>query len=98
MPLFHTFFKTLVGKEITVELKNNLLIQGTLTSVDQFLNVKLDNISVPDPDKYPQFLSIKNCFIRGSVVRYIHLPPGEIDPAMLQEATRKEAMQSKAQP
>lgn len=97
MPLFHTFFKTLIGKEITIELKNGLLIQGTLTAVDQFLNVKIDNISVPDPDKYPQFLSIKNCFIRGSVVRYIHLPATEVDTTSLQEATRKEAIQSKMQ-
>ncbi|KAI6661588.1 U6 snRNA-associated Sm-like protein LSm2 [Oopsacas minuta] len=97
MPLFHTFFKTLVGKEMTIELKNNLLIHGTLISVDQFLNIKLDKISVPDPDKYPQFLSIKNCFVRGSVIRYIHLPPSEVDPTSLQEATRKEAMQSKMQ-
>ena len=97
MPLFHTFFKTLIGKEVTVELKNNLIIQGTLISVDQFLNVKLDAISVPDPDKYPQFLSIKNCFIRGSVIRYIHLPPAEIDVSSLQEATRKEYLQSKGQ-
>ncbi len=35
MSLFFYFFKTLVGKEIVVELKNNLAIRGTLHSVDQ---------------------------------------------------------------
>ena len=33
--LFASFFKTLVGKQITVELKNDLAIVGTLHSVDQ---------------------------------------------------------------
>ena len=36
--------------------------------VDQYLNIKLTDISVTDPDKYPHMLSVKNCFIRGSVV------------------------------
>ena len=55
----------------TVELKNDLSICGTLHSVDQYLNIKLTDISVTDPDKYPHMLSVKNCFIRGSVVRSV---------------------------
>lgn len=54
-----------------MELKNDLAITGTLHSVDQYLNIKLNNIKVANPDKYPHMLSIVNCFIRGSVVRYI---------------------------
>ena len=42
--LFYSFFKTLVGKEVVVELKNDLEIKGTLHSVDQYLNVKLENV------------------------------------------------------
>jgi U6 snRNA-associated Sm-like protein LSm2 len=30
-------------------------------------------------------------FIRGSVVRYVHLPAAAIDTALLQDATRREA-------
>ena len=41
MPLFYSFFKTLVGKEIVVELKNDIIMMGTLVSVDSYLNVKL---------------------------------------------------------
>lgn len=47
----------------------NYSITGTLHSVDQYLNIKLTDISVTDPEKYPHMLSVKNCFIRGSVVR-----------------------------
>ena len=44
--LFFSFFKTLVDHEVTVELKNDIQIRGTLRSVDQYLNIKLENISV----------------------------------------------------
>ncbi|CAH3142830.1 unnamed protein product, partial [Pocillopora meandrina] len=94
--LFYSFFKSLVGKEVIVELKNDLSVHGTLDSVDQFLNIKLTDISLTDPDKYPHMLSVKNCFIRGSVVRYVQLPAEEVDTSLLQDATRKEAAQNKA--
>ncbi|VDO93529.1 unnamed protein product [Soboliphyme baturini] len=89
--LFFSFFKSLVGKEVVVELKNDLSIAGTLHSVDQFLNIKLTDISVTDAEKYPHMLSVKNCFIRGSVVRYVQISPEEVDTLLLQDATRKEA-------
>lgn len=89
--LFYSYFKTLVGKEITVELKNDLSITGTLHSVDQYLNVKLNDIRVVNQAKYPHLLSVKDCFVRGSVVRYIMLPPGSVDVELLHDATRREA-------
>uniref|UniRef100_A0A8C6ID75 U6 snRNA-associated Sm-like protein LSm2 n=1 Tax=Mus spicilegus TaxID=10103 RepID=A0A8C6ID75_MUSSI len=93
--LFYSFFKSLVGKDVVVELKNDLSICGTLHSVDQYLNIKLTDISVTDPEKYPHMLSVKNCFIMGSVVRYVQLPADEVDTQLLQDATRKEALQQK---
>ncbi|KAI8048389.1 DOM34-interacting protein [Syncephalis plumigaleata] len=89
--LFYSFFKTLVGQEVTVELKNELAIRGKLVSVDQFLNIKLDSINVMDKARHPHLISVKNCFIRGSVVRYVHLPASAVDTALLQDATRREA-------
>jgi len=55
--MLHSFFKTLVDHEVTVELKNDISIKGTLKSVDQFLNIKLDNIEVSDELKYPHLVS-----------------------------------------
>jgi len=46
----------LVGKEVIVELKNDLCIKGILHSVDQFLNIKLKDVSVVDEDKYPHLV------------------------------------------
>jgi small nuclear ribonucleoprotein (snRNP)-like protein len=82
--LFFSFFKTMVGKEVVIELKNDLCIQGQLHSVDQYLNMKLHDITVPDVERFPHMLSVKNCFVRGSVVRYVHLPVEGVDTALLQ--------------
>lgn len=84
-----TFFKTMVGKQVTVELKNDVKITGTLESIDQFLNFKLTDISVADADAYPHLLSLRNCFVRGSVVRYVQVPAEHVNTELLQDATRK---------
>ncbi|TVY19415.1 U6 snRNA-associated Sm-like protein LSm2 [Lachnellula arida] len=55
--LFFSFFKTLVDHEVTVELKNDIQIKGTLKSVDQYLNIKLDDIQVVEELKYPHLVS-----------------------------------------
>lgn len=96
LQIFYSFFKTLVGKEIAVELKNDVVLTGTLHSVDQYLNIKLNNVQVVDKQKYPQLLALKNCFIRGSVVRYIQIPSGDVDTELLQDAARKENAPQKA--
>ena len=55
--LIASFFKTLVDHEVTVELKNDISIRGTLKSVDQYLNIKLDDIQVVEELKYPHLVS-----------------------------------------
>jgi small nuclear ribonucleoprotein (snRNP)-like protein len=52
----HSFFKTLIDHEVTVELKNDIQLKGTLKSVDQYLNIKLDDISVVEELKYPHLV------------------------------------------
>jgi small nuclear ribonucleoprotein (snRNP)-like protein len=46
-----------VNHEVTVELKNDISVRGTLKSVDQYLNIKLDDISVVEEMKYPHLVS-----------------------------------------
>lgn len=53
-----SFFKTLIDHEVTVELKNDIQLKGTLKSVDQYLNIKLDDISVVEELKYPHLVRI----------------------------------------
>lgn len=84
-----SFFKTITNQTVTIELKNDIRIRGTLKSVDQYLNIKLDDVDVLDLDKYPHLSSVKNMFIRGSVVRYVMLPRSEVDVGLLEDATRR---------
>lgn len=63
--------------------------------MDQYLNIKLHNISVIDDEKHPHLMSVTNCFIRGSVVRYIHLPADSADIQVLQDSARIEARQQR---
>lgn len=84
-----SFFKTLIDQQVTVELKNDIKITGTLKSVDQYLNIKLEDISVQDDLKYPHLSAVKNVFIRGSVVRYVHLPSNAVDVTLLEDAARR---------
>lgn len=34
-------------------------------------------------------MAVKNCFIRGSVVRYVTLPSEHVDTQLLEDATRR---------
>ncbi|KAK2198270.1 bifunctional U6 snRNA-associated Sm-like protein LSm2/LSM domain superfamily/LSM domain [Babesia duncani] len=97
--IFFNFFQTLVDKnaKVTVELKNDLQLTGKLHSVDQFLNIKLSNVTANDTDRYPHLLSVVNCFVRGSVVRYVFFNPQDIDTDELQELCRREAMKQNAE-
>ena len=36
-------------------------------------------------------MAVKNCFIRGSVVRYVQLPAQHVDTQLLEDATRRGA-------
>ena len=45
---------------VTIELKNDLEINGKLTNVDSNLNISLSNISVSDPEKFPQLVNYLN--------------------------------------
>ncbi|OAF66362.1 U6 snRNA-associated Sm-like protein LSm2 [Intoshia linei] len=83
------FFKGLIGKQIIIELKNDMVITGILSSVDQYMNFKLNEISV-DIEKFPHMLSTRNSFVRGSCISFIQLPLEDVNLALIQENARKE--------
>ena len=47
-------------------------------------------MSAPRPRPPPQF-SVRSLFVRGGVIRYVHLPSESVDTELLQDASRKEA-------
>lgn len=81
--LFYSFFKTLVGKEIAVELKNDVALTGTLHSVDQYLNVKLTDVHVVEAERYPQLVS--TC--RGDSSTVLNCSSRRRSPRLLSVAT-----------
>ncbi|KAL4074289.1 hypothetical protein V8B97DRAFT_715956 [Scleroderma yunnanense] len=96
--LIFSVFKTLTDQRVTVELKNDLSITGVLKSVDQFLNIRLDSINVLDEARHPHMMAVKNCFIRGSVVRYVQLPAEHVDTQLLEDATRRGGFSNSVSP
>jgi len=48
-----------------VELKNEVCIRGTLKSVDQYLNIKLDNAEATDELRWPHL--VRTCSRVGPV-------------------------------
>lgn len=42
-----------------------------------------------DELRYPHLSAVKNVFIRGSVVRYVHLSSSSVDVTLLEDATRR---------
>lgn len=68
-----SFFKTLIDHEVTVELKNDIQIRGTLKSVDQYLNIKLDDIQVVEEIKYPHLVSYPCLYSFPSIAAFIYV-------------------------
>ncbi|GMM49422.1 Sm-like protein [Starmerella bacillaris] len=93
--LLYSFLKTITEKEIVIELKNDLKIRGTLKSVDQFHNIRIDDIQIMNLDQYPHLAAVKSLFVRGPSIRYVYLPKEAVDVDLLQEASRREALNAK---
>ncbi len=43
-------------RQVTVELKNDVCIEGRIDSVDQFLNLRLKDVETAEKDKYPHLV------------------------------------------
>jgi len=44
---------------VTVELKNDMEVEGCLESIDQYLNVKLADIQVVNEEKFPHLVLMR---------------------------------------
>jgi small nuclear ribonucleoprotein D1 len=71
MKILH-FLKKLLNEYITVELKNGIIIYGTLFKFDKSMNLYLKDVKKSfNKEKSVYFDSVS---IRGSIVRFIILP------------------------
>lgn len=60
-----------------MELKNDIQLRGTLKSVDQYLNIKLDDISVVEELKYPHMVCLDVVISRESACYDVASPDPE---------------------
>lgn len=58
-----------------MELKNDIQLKGTLKSVDQYLNIKLDDIQVVEELKYPHL--VRRPFLQ-TIARVLLTVPEEL--------------------
>lgn len=99
-----------VPARVVLELKNGVKIAGTLEQVDESLNFHLSSIQTLKPytslqdcqnaaaaasHELPHFKSCNDMFVRGNVIRYVHLLKSDVDTEPLTEACRKDANKDK---
>ena len=100
--LFWSFFKSLAEKsdqfpvKLGIELKNGVKVEGYLQQVDEQMNLHLSDIQVMSVGNsaekaIPHFAGCDQTFIRGNVIRYVHMSKSEVDTEPLTEACKKEA-------
>ncbi|KAH9381190.1 hypothetical protein HPB48_003167 [Haemaphysalis longicornis] len=63
--------QALRGRKTTVELRNELIIWGTVDRVDAFMNVEMSDVTVTGPRGEETYASF---FVQGRQVRYVHIP------------------------
>uniref|UniRef100_A0A672HLG1 Organic solute carrier partner 1a n=1 Tax=Salarias fasciatus TaxID=181472 RepID=A0A672HLG1_SALFA len=62
----------LQGHVTTVELRNESAARGRLLSVDAFMNVRLEDVLYRD--RAGRSARLKDLFVTGRNVRYVHIP------------------------
>lgn len=86
------FIQALEGTKLVIELRRDTIIRGTLGSVDESLNLQLTDATVKTLDGTQR--NAANLHVRGSAVRFIHLP-GNLEPAAAVEAHRRRVAQAR---
>jgi U6 snRNA-associated Sm-like protein LSm2 len=76
--VFQGMFKSLKGHKVIVELKNEVVLKGILQHSDNYFNLKLMEVEVLDSESFPQLPRLSSAFVRGSAVKYVHLPPEDV--------------------
>jgi len=85
------FIQALEGSQIVIELRRDTIVRGTLISADAELNLQLKDATLKLLDGTQR--TAAELYIRGSAVRFIHLP-GNLDPASAVRAHRRRVAQA----
>lgn len=82
--VFFEYFKTRLGQPVTITLKNDMVLTGTLTNVDPFLNMRIEggstaHLGVQGADVYS---------VRGSAIKTIAFASEKMINERLADITR----------
>jgi U6 snRNA-associated Sm-like protein LSm4 len=86
---------TTKGHPILVELKNGETFNGHLVNCDNFMNLTLQNV-IQTSSNGDRFWKIKECYIRGSTIKYLRVPDEMID-IVKEESTKYRKQQQQQQ-
>ncbi|XP_063829159.1 U7 snRNA-associated Sm-like protein LSm10 [Ostrinia nubilalis] len=64
--------KSLEGKNITLDLRNDSTICGLVTAVDGYMNISLSNAVFVDPQENEY--AFETLFVQARNIRYVHIP------------------------
>ncbi|KAH7827879.1 putative small nuclear ribonucleoprotein [Monocercomonoides exilis] len=82
------FLQKLNNESVTVELKNGAVIQGTITGVDQSMNMHLKSVKFTARNQDP--IRLDTITLRGNSIRYVILPDTlHIETLLVEEMPQK---------
>ncbi|KYQ94048.1 hypothetical protein DLAC_11582 [Tieghemostelium lacteum] len=65
-------FTALKGSQITIELRSNCKIYGTIENVDKYMNIELSNVNLKN--KFFKNEKFEILLVQSRNIRYIHIP------------------------
>jgi len=81
------------NKPMLVELKNGETFNGHLVNCDNFMNITLREVYQTSADG-DRFWKIKECYIRGSTIKYLRVPDALLDVVKDEQTRAREAGKS----
>ncbi|KAH9922582.1 hypothetical protein B0H21DRAFT_815106 [Amylocystis lapponica] len=81
------------NKPMLVELKNGETFNGHLVNCDNFMNITLREVFQTSADG-ERFWKLKECYIRGSTIKYLRVPDTLLDAVKEEQNRAREAGRS----
>ncbi|KAF9243213.1 hypothetical protein BU15DRAFT_43212, partial [Melanogaster broomeanus] len=81
------------NKPMLVELKNGETFNGHLVNCDNFMNITLREVYQTSADG-DRFWKLKECYIRGSTIKYLRVPDTLLDAVKEEQSRAREAGRS----